>query len=144
MKKLKTFLAVAGIFGAGYVAGAQRPFGATEAEAAAPESRVYEARIYTTHDGRLEALHKRFQDHTLRLFERHGMTNVGYWVPEDSARTLIFVISHPSRETARENWRTFMADPEWQAARAASEEDGPIVRRAESIFLEPTSYSPLK
>lgn len=108
---------------------------------------VYELRTYTAHDGRLADLERRFRDHTTRIFARYGMDNIGYWIPDDSARahnTLIYIISHADRETAANNWSAFRADPEWVEARAASEENGPLVLRVESVFLNPTDYSPLK
>lgn len=108
---------------------------------------VYELRIYTTNEGKLEALLARFRDHTCKIFERHGITNIGYWVPVDEAdgskNTLIYLISHASREAAKENWAAFGKDPEWQAARKASEEGGKILAKApESIFMTPTDFSP--
>src|SRR5687768_14416651 len=91
------------------------------------DTRVYELRTYTTLPGRLPALHKRFAEHTLKLFEKHGMKNEMYWVPTDAERkdnTLIYVISHESQEAADKSWKAFLADPEWHAARDASEKDG--------------------
>jgi hypothetical protein len=109
--------------------------------------RVYEMRTYVTNDGKLDALLKRFRDHTCRLFEKHGMENIGYWVPMEKAdgsdNTLIYVIAHQSCDAARAGWKAFGTDPEWQAARKASEEGGKILARPpESVFLTPTSYSP--
>lgn len=144
MKRLQAVAAALGIFGVGYLAGSVQPFAAATAGAAAPEARVFEMRTYTAHEGRLDALHQRFSNHTMGFFERHGMTNVGYWVPRDSTRTLVYILAHPSREAAQESWRAFRADPDWQAARAASEEDGPIVQRVESVFMDAVPYSPLK
>ncbi|MBE2286517.1 MAG: NIPSNAP family protein [Prosthecobacter sp.] len=114
---------------------------------AADDGRVYELRIYTCNEGKLDALLARFRDHTCKLFEKHGIGNVGYWVPVDeengSKTTLIYVLEHKSREAAKESFRAFGADPEWQAARKASEEGGKILARApESIFMTPTDYSP--
>src|ERR1043165_10121575 len=86
-------------------------------------SRVYELRTYTTLAGRLPALHKRFSEHTMKLFEKHGMKNEAYWVPTDDERkdtTLIYVISHESDDAAKKSWAAFQADPDWQKARAAS------------------------
>ena len=93
------------------------------------------------------ALLKRFRDHTCRLFEKHGIKNIGYWVPVDeengSKTTLIYVLEHASRDAAKESFKAFGADPEWQAARKASEEGGKILAKApESIFMTPTDYSP--
>ncbi len=114
---------------------------------AADDGRVYELRIYTCNEGKLDALLARFRDHTCKLFEKHGMGNVGYWVPVDkengSETTLIYVLEHKSREAAKESFKAFGADPEWQAARKASEEGGKILAKApESIFMKPTDFSP--
>src|SRR5256885_325847 len=89
-------------------------------------TRVYELRTYTTLPGRLPALHKRFADHTLKLLEKHGMKNEMYWTPTDDERkdnTLIYVVSHESREAADKSWKAFGADPDWIKARDASEVD---------------------
>jgi hypothetical protein len=113
----------------------------------APAARVFELRTYHTFPGRLDALQKRFREHTLKIFEKHGMTNVGYWLPQDSPAketTLIYVISHASREAAKTNWDEFRNDPEWKAVAAASEADGKIVEKVDSVFMDATDYSPLK
>jgi NIPSNAP protein len=111
-------------------------------------ARVFEIRTYYTFPGRLDALHKRFREHTMKMFEKHGMTNVAYWTPQDSPakdNTLIYVISHASREAARKNWAGFSADPEWKAIAAASEADGgKIVEKVESVYMDATDFSPLK
>lgn len=117
------------------------------AAGAAPAEKVFEIRTYHTFPGRLDALHKRFREHTLKMFEKHGMTHVGYWVPQDSpAResTLIYVISHASREAAKANWAAFSADPEWKKIAEASQVDGKIVEKVESVFMDATDYSPLR
>jgi len=114
---------------------------------APPALRVFEIRTYHTLPGRLDALHKRFREHTMKIFEKHGMTNVAYWTFEDSPakeNTLIYVISHASREQAKANWAAFSADPEWQKIAADSQVDGKIVERVESVFVDATDYSPLK
>ncbi|HEY2411936.1 MAG TPA: NIPSNAP family protein [Pirellulaceae bacterium] len=112
-------------------------------------SRVYELRTYTTLPGRLPALHKRFSEHTMKLFEKHGMKNEAYWVPTDEERkdtTLIYVISHESEDAAKKNWAAFQADPDWQKARAASEAEdagGKILAKApERVYMKLTNYSP--
>jgi len=113
----------------------------------APPPRVFEIRTYYTFPGRLEALHKRFREHTMKMFEKHGMTNVAYWTPQDSPgkdNTLIYVISHPSREAAKKNWADFQADPEWKKVAAESQVDGPIVSKVVSVFMDATDYSPIK
>jgi len=113
----------------------------------APPARVFEIRTYYTFPGRLEALHKRFREHTRRMFEKHGMTNVAYWTPQDSPgkeNTLIYVVSHASREQAKANWAAFIADPEWKKIAEDSQKDGKIVEKIESVFVDATDYSPLK
>ena len=111
------------------------------------DTRVYELRTYTTLPGRLPALNKRFAEHTLKLFEKHGMKNEMYWIPTDAERkdnTLIYVVSHDSQEAADKSWKAFLADPEWHAARDASEKDGKIVAKVEKVFMTRTEYSPGK
>jgi hypothetical protein len=110
-------------------------------------ARVFEIRTYHTLPGRLDALHKRFREHTMRIFEKHGMKNVAYWTFEDSPakeNTLIYVISHASREQAQKDWAEFNADPEWQKVSADSQIDGKIVAKVDSVFVDATDYSPLK
>ena len=113
----------------------------------APATRVFEIRTYYTLPGRLEALNKRFRDHTMKLFVKHGMTNVAYWTPQDSPgkdNTLIYVVSHASREQAKTNWAAFIADPEWQKVAEESQKDGKIIEKIESVFVDATDYSPLR
>ncbi len=121
---------------------------APSAPAATAPARVYELRTYTPTPGKLDMVLARFRDHTLRLFERHGMVNVGYWVttdPKDGAGgKLVYLLAHASREAATASWAAFRADPEWVAAKAASEANGPIVDKTESVFLSPTDFSPIK
>lgn len=104
---------------------------------------IFELRIYTTVPGRLPVLHQRFRDHTMKLFEKHGMENVIYWVPPDKENTLIYLLRHKSRTDADRSWTAFRNDPEWQKARMESEKDGPIVEKVERIWLKTTDYSPL-
>ena len=114
---------------------------------AQPAGRVFEIRTYTTHPGKLDALNARFRDHTLKLFKKHGMENVGYWVPQDAplaGNTLIYILAHPSREAAKQSWDAFRKDPDWIAARTASEAAGPIIVKLDSVFVNATDYSPLK
>lgn len=118
-------------------------FGMTQA--ADSSGRVYELRTYTTHPGKAAALQARFRDHTLKLFEKHGMVNVGYWVPADpkdgGAEKLIYLLEHKSREAAKASWKAFSSDPQWQAVRTKSEEGGKIVGKVESVYLTSTDYS---
>lgn len=113
---------------------------------AAPQNRVFELRTYTCVPGRLPALLKRFRDHTTKLFEKHGMTNIGYWIPaegETHDTTLIYVLAHPSIDEAKANWAAFRDDPEWIKVRTASESDGKIVDHLVSVYMRPADFSQL-
>ena len=105
---------------------------------------VYELRTYTTHEGRLKALHQRFRDHTMKIFEKHGMKNIAYWVPTDKKDTLVYIIAHKSLKAADASWNDFRNDSAWKAAYKASIEDGKIVKKVEKQFLIATDYSPMK
>ncbi|MGI8459634.1 MAG: NIPSNAP family protein [Propionibacteriaceae bacterium] len=111
------------------------------------DHRVFELRTYYTHPGRLADLQRRFVDHTLDLFARHGIGVVGFWTPTDGTEadtTLVYLLDFPDRPSADAAWEAFLSDPEWQRAKAASEAPhGPLVARIESTFLAPTAYSPL-
>ena len=110
-------------------------------------ARVFELRTYTAPDGKLADLHKRFRDHTLRIFEKHGMTNIVYLSPQDaplSQNTLVYLLAHSSREAAKKSWAAFVNDPEWKKVSTESQVDGKIVAKVESMFLDPTDYSPMK
>jgi hypothetical protein len=109
--------------------------------------KVYELRTYTAPDGKLDELHARFRNHTMRIFQRHGMENVVYFRPQDapaSQNTLIYVLAHKSREAAKESWAAFQKDPEWRKVAQDSQVNGKIVASVQSIFLDPTDYSPMK
>ena len=112
------------------------------------DQRVFELRTYVANEGKLEALHARFRDHTNALFRKHGITVIGYWVPQDEkdgkANTLVYLIAFPSRDAAKQAWAEFGADPEWKQAKAESEKDGVLVGKVTSVYLDPTDYSPLK
>ena len=134
------------LFAAGF--GARGFVGGDVAHAQAA-NRVFELRTYTAAPGKLEALQKRFRDHTVRIFNNHGMQSIGYWVPADapnSENTLVYIIAHKDRETAKKNWADFNADPEWQKVRKESmAPDGvSLTTKVESVFLNPTDYSPVK
>jgi hypothetical protein len=108
------------------------------------DSRLFEMRTYYAAPGKLNDLHARFRDHTTRLFEKHGMANVGYWVPVDNAdNKLIYILAFPSREAREQSWKQFSSDPEWQKVQKASEANGRIVAKAESLLLNATDYSPV-
>ena len=128
----------------GFVAGNLTNRAVVQAQAA---NRVFELRTYTAPEGKLSDLHKRFRDHTMRIFQKHGMTNIGYWQPQDeprAANTLIYIISHASREAAAANWKEFSADPEWKKVSAESQVNGRIVEKVDSVFMNATDYSPIK
>jgi hypothetical protein len=129
-------------FVAGYfVRGGTAPESVALAQAA---SRVYELRTYTVPEDRLEPLHARFRNHTLRIFPKHGITNVVYFRPQDPEKaktTMVYLISHASRQAADQNWAAFRKDPEWQKVAA---ESGVGQVKIASEFLEPTGYSPMK
>jgi len=110
-------------------------------------ARIFEMRIYTTNEGKLDALHSRFRDHTNRLFKKHDMDLVAYWTPTDAKtakNTLIYVLAYPSREAGEKSWKGFLNDPDWKKAYAASIKDGRIVKKVDSQFMTPTDYSPIK
>ena len=112
--------------------------------------RVFEMRTYYANPGKLETLQARFRDHTTKLFEKHGMTNVGYWVPIDgqtgaaTGNTLVYILSYPSLEARKKAWDGFQNDPEWKSVKDASEKDGKLVEKVDSVFLSPTDYSAIK
>ena len=108
---------------------------------------VYELRIYTAPEGMLPALLARFRDHATKLFQKHGMENVGYWVPADppqSRTTVYYILKHKSRAAAMASWDAFWKDPEWIKVQKESEATGKIVDKMESIFMTPTDFSKLK
>jgi hypothetical protein len=115
---------------------------------AAAQNRVYELRTYTCNEGKLEALKARFRDHTIEIFNRHGMESIGYWIPQDpekSKTTLIYILAHPSREAAEKHWKEFAADPEWKKVSAESQVNGPILAKPpEFVFMDPADFSKLK
>ena len=136
---------VTAIFVAGFAAGTL--WQTDTAVHAQSDGKVFELRTYTALEGRLPNLEARFRDHTMRIFEQHGMSNVGYWVPQDaptSDNTLIYIIAHDSREQAAENWQSFRDDPEWTEVARASQVDGRIVSNVDAVFMEATDYSPMK
>ena len=115
--------------------------------AIAPDTRCYELRTYTAAPGKLNELLARFRDHTVKLFEKHGMTNIGYWTPTDEPRsknTLIYILAHDSEVAAKKSWEAFQNDPDWKKVKEESEKDGALVDRIEKVFVKATAYSPIK
>jgi len=106
---------------------------------------VFELRTYTTNEGKLDNLNARFRDHTIELFDKHGMTSVGYWVPikaPESENTLIYVLKHKSRDAAKASWKAFLSDPAWKKVAKESQVDGQILAKSpESVFMNAADYS---
>ena len=114
----------------------------------AKDSRCFELRTYVAAPGKLEELHARFRNHTMKLFKKHGMEVVGFWGPTDkekgSENTLVYVLAFPSREARNKAWAEFQADPEWQKARADSEKNGRLTEKVDSVIMMATDYAPVK
>jgi hypothetical protein len=128
---------VIGLVGVGYAAGAKME----------RADRFFEMRVYSANPGKIQALHARFRDHTCKLFEKHGMTNIAYWQQssgDNAENTLVYVLAYPSEEARKKSWDEFVNDPEWKKAKADSEKDGVLVAKVESRFMKPTDYSLLK
>jgi NIPSNAP len=127
------------------------PAFAADDKSAASEQRVFELRTYYTNAGKLNDLNKRFRDHTNRIFKKNGIEIIGFWTPQDEKEDkdgnggkLIYLLAFPSREAAKKSWDAFRNDPEWQKAKAESEKDGVLVKKVDSVYLDPTDYSPIK
>lgn len=118
------------------------------ADKAASDGRYFEMRTYHAAPGKLEALHDRFRDHTLRLFDKHGIESVAYWTSAAAegkpADTLVFILAYKDKEARESAWKAFGEDPDWVKAKAASEKNGPLVQKVDQVFMTPTDYSPLK
>ena len=126
-----------GLVGVGYAAGANME----------RADRFFEMRTYYTNPGKMPALHARFKDHTTKLFEKHGMTNIGYWSPstgENAENTLVYILAYPSKEAREKSWKAFGDDPDWKKAKADSEKDGVLVSKVVSVFMDAADYSPIK
>jgi hypothetical protein len=115
------------------------------AGAKADDGAVFELREYHTYEGKLDDLLARFRNHTITIFNRHGIESVAYWTPTEDplkGKTLFYMLKHPSREAATANWAAFHDDPEWKQVSAASEANGKLVEKVESTFLKLTDFSP--
>ena len=111
-----------------------------------PRAALYELRVYHPHPGKLDALNARFREHTLELFEKHGMRNVAYWIEQPTEQSpdgkVIYVLAFPSREARDASWQSFVADPEWQEVAANSEVGGKLIARIDSTLMSLADYSP--
>jgi hypothetical protein len=135
-------LAVAAVAGLWAASSAAR-----EKESKKVETRVFEMRTYYAAPGKMKALHARFRDHTNALFRKHGMEIIGFWSPIDATeaeKKLVYILAYPSKEAAERSWKAFRDDPEWNKARTESERVGKLVEKVDSVFLNPTDYSPIK
>lgn len=142
MKRITGLAVLAAAFAAGFIARGVVP--AESAVHAQAAGKVYEMRTYVVPEDKITALHTRFRDHTLRMFQKHAITNVAYFRPQDPEKaktTIVYLLAHPSRQAADQNWAAFGKDPEWQKIAADSG-----VGRVQIVreFLEPTDYSPMK
>jgi hypothetical protein len=133
---LRNLLVSAMVLGAGLSSG--------EILSAKADDMVYELRTYTASPGKMPELQKRFRDHTIRIFEKHGIKSIGYWVPEKQPDTLVYLVVHPSRKAADKAWAAFIADPEWQKVFRESQKNGSLTKNVERVYLNPTDFSPLK
>ena len=107
------------------------------------DNRYFEMRIYYCHPGRLDALIQRFTNHTTKIFEKHGMTNVGYWIPTNNTENaLYYILAYPSKADRDSSWKLFSSDPEWKTVSKKSEETGKIVAKVTSVFMNATDFSP--
>lgn len=111
------------------------------------KERYFEMRTYYANPGKMDALLARFRDHTCKLFEKHGMTNVGYWLPVEGSgtpNTLVYILAYPDKEAREKSWKAFVNDPDWKKAKADSEVNGVLVAKVESVFFKGTDFSPIK
>ena len=144
---MKTFVggvALTAAFVAGFFAHGLVPI---ETVAQAQSARVFELRTYTAADGKQQALSDRFRDHTMALFKKHNMESVGYFIPQDDPakqNQLVYLIAHKDRDESKKNWAEFLADPEWRKVTAETEANGRLIAGMTTVYLDPTSYSPMK
>ncbi len=121
------------------------PIAGLDIARAEEKTRVFEIRTYYANEGKLDALLARFRDHTVALFKKHGITNIGYWVPADNKENkLVYMLAYSSREARGKAWKAFLADPNWQKVYKESTKDGRLVSRIVNDFLTGTDFSQIK
>jgi hypothetical protein len=107
----------------------------------APQSRCFELRTYTVREGSsIDLLHSRFRDHTTALFQKHGMTVIGYWQPVAKPNVLIYLLAYKDAAARDASWAAFNVDPDWVKARTEMN----VAVQVENTFMSATDYSPLK
>ena len=132
--------AIAAVFAGGFWMG-------RDSGVKAASNRVFELRTYTATPGKFDAMNARFRDDTLKLFKKHGMENVAYRVPADEPKskdTLVYLLAYPTRDAAKKSWEAFQNDEEWKKVKAATEVNGALAGKVESLYLAPTDYSAMK
>jgi hypothetical protein len=145
MKRVILLGLIAAVLATGGMAAADRAD--SDKEKKKVDDRVFELRIYHAAPGKMKALHARFRDHTNKLFKKHGMTLIGYWTPTDekeAEKKLYYILAYPSKEAGEKSWKAFREDADWIKAKDDSEKDGKLVDKVESVWLNPTDYSPIK
>ena len=116
----------------------------TQSQAQKP-NHVFEYRKYYAMPGKLEDLKKRFRGHTIEIFNRHNMKSVGYWEAIDNKdNALVYFLQHDSEAAGKKNWTEFRNDPEWKKVAAESEANGKLVDHVESVYMNPSDFSPIK
>ena len=121
------------------------PIAGLDIAQAEEKNRVFEIRTYYAYEGKLDALLARFRDHTVALFKKHGMTNIGYWVPTaNKENKLVYMLAYPSREARGKAWKAFIADPDWRKAYKESTQGGKLVKKVVNDFLAGTDFSKIK
>jgi hypothetical protein len=112
----------------------------------ADSNRVFELRVYHAVPGKVQALEARFRDTASKLLAKHNLQAVGYWVPEDGPafeNTFVYILAHPSREEAKQNWDAMRADP-GLLEMLKSEQTDKLVEKIDSAYMRPTDFSPMK
>jgi len=138
LKKTNTLMALLAAFFVSTIFG-------LESAQSEEKNRYFEIRTYFANEGKLDALKARFRDHTVALFKKHGMTNIGYWVPVDNKdNKLVYILAYPNKEARKKAWQGFLNDPVWKAAYKASTKEGRLVKKIDSDFLTATDFSAIK